>query len=227
MAEGPIPDPTKLPKGKAGAGLLKNLNPKQKRMLAVVGVGAFLALIFLLSRRSAPAGAEAGEPIAAAQPDEGFGAPVAAGGTDPTAFLGAQSEVVGSRLEEVSGGLQEVGLGLGEVGQGLGEVERGQDDLGRTFMEGQERDETEFGRVHDGLAGQSRQLTAIRKKLAAGRSKKPGKKAKNANSRKPPRGKRGGGKPPRGKGRKNKPPRSKPPRNKPRNKNRQKKNRRR
>lgn len=200
---GPMPPPT--PPGKGGPSLLKNLNPKQKKMLAVVGVGAFLALIFLLSRKTAaPEAPQAGEPVAQGQPDEGFGAPVAAGGTDPTAFLGAQSEQIGSRLEEVSGSLQEVGQGFGEVGDGLDDVQRGQDALGDTFMASQEADEQEFGRVQAGLAGQSRQLKAIREQLK--RKNGRGGKGRKANSHKQPRdgGRKANGKRRQGKKRQNK-----------------------
>lgn len=152
------------PSGKKG-GLLKNLTPKQKKIAAVAGVGALLALIFLLSRsRSAPEEAQAGE----GQPREGeaFSVPGGAGGaTDPSAFLGQQSEVIGSRLEEVSGSLQEVGSGLGEVGQGQNELLRSQEELGGAVMAGQESDADAFGRVQAGLARQNRQLKAIRERL--------------------------------------------------------------
>lgn len=160
------PAPPLPPPAKKGGSLLKNLNPKQKRILAVAGVGALLALIFLMSRsRSAPPAEEeqAGTPSGG---QEALGVPPGSGGaTDPTAFIGMQSEIIGDRLEEVGAGLGEVGSGLAEVGTGLGAVERGQDALGETFMAGQEADQQEFGRVQAGLAKQSRQLGAIRKQL--------------------------------------------------------------
>jgi hypothetical protein len=145
---------------KAG-GPLKKLTPKQKRYALVLGAAAVLALIYLLQRRSgapeegqAPSNPE-GAAVAGGSPSY----PVGGGGTDPSAFIGAQSEGVGSALGEVSNGLGEVSVGLGEVvgsNDRLGvQVETDLDEVGEAQA-----------RTLAALGKQGKNITAIRHKLA-------------------------------------------------------------
>src|ERR1044072_3087902 len=113
MAEPAAP----APGGKKGDGPFKKLSPKQKRYAVVIGAAAVLALIFLLQRRR---GYEEDQPPShriAAQGAAVEGIPIpATGATDPTAFIGAQSEAL-------TQGLADVGYGLTGVNEGLGFVE--------------------------------------------------------------------------------------------------------
>ncbi|HET7120305.1 MAG TPA: hypothetical protein VFI17_03515 [Solirubrobacterales bacterium] len=177
-----------------GKGPLKKLTPKQKRYAMVLGAAAVLALIYLLQRRSA-APAEGQSPSTAESAGAGSPSyPVSGGGgTDPSAFIGAQSEQIGSALGEVSSGLGEVSGGLGEVigsNDRLGvQVETNLDEIGEAQA-----------RTLAALGKQGKNITAIRKKLA--KPPRPvkgkpgsGKPHSKAQPPKPTKGKPGSGKP--------------------------------
>jgi hypothetical protein len=166
----------------AGGGLLKKLTPKQKKYALVIGAAAVLAMIALLSKRGAPEEAPA-ESEGEAQPREVAGlAPVAAGATDPTAFLGAQSEDVTAAL----GGVSDA---LGGVSGGLEGVTLGQDELGDQYMRGDEgdrdRDEATLGAIGGTAAG----IQSVKKMLKAQRERE-----QKARQRKSGGGKKGGNK---------------------------------
>lgn len=152
-----------------GGGVFKNLTPKQKKIALVVGAAAVLALIALLSRNKAAAAEspleendrrEANE----LEAREAFGVPVAAGATDPTAFLGSQSEDVTSALGEVGSSLSGVAGGL----EGLNyEVGQFRDDSMEAANASQERE----GAIAGQLGTQSRQLAGVQKMLAGQRAR--------------------------------------------------------
>jgi hypothetical protein len=118
MAEPAVPIPPSPKDGKKG-GMLKNLNPKQKRIAAVVGVGALLAVIFLIARRKSAPEEEGQTPSDSSEAEGGSSGivPGSGGATDPSAFLGEFSERQNEALER-----------FGEqIGEGLGRLETGRE----------------------------------------------------------------------------------------------------
>lgn len=153
---------TPAPKGSGG--LFKKLTPKQKRYAVVIGAAAVLALVYLLQRRHAGGEAEGQSPSNTEAATAGATPIPATGATDPSAFLGAQSEGVDSALGEVSGSLGEVNSSLGEVlntGEGLSS---GIVSLSGEVGELRDAQKRTLAAVHK----QGHNLTAIRKKLAGG-----------------------------------------------------------
>lgn len=151
-------EPTNPPKDKGkGGGPFKNLSPKQKRYALVFGAAGLLALLYLLQRRGG-ASEEGQSPSVAASPEGGtMVPPTATGATDPTAFLGAQSDAINSALGTVSSSLD-------EVGGSLGELTTGQEGLKGEIAKNTAAER----RTAAALAKQGKALTAIRQKLRGG-----------------------------------------------------------
>ena len=148
------------PTGGKPGGFLKNLSPKQKRYAAVIGAGALLALIYLVTRgRSHEEGPSPSSSEAAAAPESAVPSSLGGGGgTDPSAFLGSQSEAITERLGEVGSGLNEVGSGLNSLNEGLG-------TMGEGFKDWETSQEEADKRTAAALSKQSRQLQHIQSKL--------------------------------------------------------------
>jgi hypothetical protein len=133
------------PAGKGAGGFFKKLSPKQKRYALVIGAGALLGLVYLIYHRGG--GAEEGQTPSDSEQAAAGGAslsPAAGGATDPSAFLGAQSEQIGNALGEVSGA--------------LGGVES-------AVQEGNEVEQESDARIAEGLSTQNRMLHHINRKL--------------------------------------------------------------
>jgi len=147
----------------AAGGLFKKLTPKQKKVALVVGAAAVLAVIALLSKKGEPEAAPA-EREEESQPREAFGSPVAAGATDPTAFLGAQSEDINAAL----GGVSDA---LGGVSGGLEGVTLGQDELSDQTMRADEGDRDRDEQIEGMVGGTTKQIEGVKKMLKAQRER--------------------------------------------------------
>lgn len=203
MAESPIPAaPPKGAKGKgkgAKSGLLGSLNPKQKRMAAIVGVAMLLALIVLLNRRSSPAalpleesgGGYADDAEEIARYDT---VPVGSTFADNGPGFGQLSTALTDSLGEVGGTLDEVGTSLDfqtdafiEEQEALGVLGEEVGDLTKALPS-----------IGAGLAGEIGNLRVQNqnaKKAAAKKAKAQRKKLQAKNERiKALKKKRGGGK---------------------------------
>lgn len=128
---------------------LDNLDPRQKRMLAVAGVGVVLALIVVLSRRSAPAPAAA-DTAASTSAYEGdqWSAPAVPPSTyaDNGAAAGAISSEISDALYDTSDALDYQSEQFEALSEGTTEG---------------------LGLVGAGLSAQAGTLTALQKRLRA------------------------------------------------------------